>query len=335
MIKDKNFTSRLSSLVLPIAFQQLMLALISATDAVMLGLVDQTALSAVSLAGQVQFVFSMFIAASADGSGILIAQYWGKGDRTSVDAVAPLSLRINLPVGLICTGLALAVPELLMQCFTSDAALIRAGADYLRAVSASYLLFAVSQVYLGLLKNIGRARESSRISSAAVIVNIVLNALLIFGLLGFPALGIAGAAYATVLSRLLELALSVLWCAKEQVCVNWPGIFAKNKLLLKDFRHNFRVFFGAAIVWGLGSTMYSVILGHMGSDAVAANSIASVMRTMIFCFCRGLGIGTAVLVGNVLGSGDMALAKTYGDRLSGLSVLFGAASAWPWGYSPR
>lgn len=181
-------------------------------------------------------------------------------------------------------------------------------------------------MYLSLLKNIGRARESSRISSTAVVVNIALNAVLIFGLLGFPAMGIAGAAYATVLSRLLELVLSVAWCRREAVTVEWKRVLEKNRLLMKDFLHNFRVFIGAHIVWGLGSTMYSVILGHMGSDAVAANSIASIVRTMLFCFCRGLGIGTAVLVGNVLGSGDMDLAKKYGDRLSILSVLFGAAS---------
>lgn len=326
MKKDREFTSKLFSLVLPIAFQQLMLALISATDAVMLGMVDQTSLSAVSLAGQIQFVFSMFIAASADGSGILIAQYWGKEDLHSVRAIAPLSLRINLPVGLLSTGLTFFVPDVLMKLFTQDAALIEAGSVYLRAVAASYLLFAISQVYLSLLKNIGRAEESSRISSIAVVVNIVLNAVLIFGLLGFHAMGIAGAAYATVLSRLLELVLSVVWCRREAVTVEWKRVLEKNRLLMKDFLHNFRVFIGAHIVWGLGSTMYSVILGHMGSDAVAANSIASIVRTMLFCFCRGLGIGTAVLVGNVLGSGDMDLAKKYGDRLSILSVLFGAAS---------
>lgn len=321
-----TFQSKLFSLVIPIAFQQLMLAIISATDAIMLGLVDQVSLSAVSLAGQVQFVFSMIIAGSADGSGILIAQYWGKGDKKSIRAIAPLALRINLIAGIFWTVVTIAIPQYVMMIFTLDVELIQAGAAYLQAVSLSYLLFALSQVYMCLLKNIGKAKAVSNISSTAVVLNIILNAILIFGLFGFPKLGIVGAAYATVISRFVELALAVLVCNKEDVTLEWKRLFASEKVLMQDFLHNFKIFVGASVVWGVGSTMYSVILGHMGNDAVAANSIASIVRTLVFCFCRGLGVGTMVMVGNVLGSGELELAKEYGKKLSKLSVLFGIAS---------
>ena len=128
-----NFQAKLFSLVIPIAFQQLMLAIISATDAIMLGLVDQVSLAAVSLAGQVQFVFSMIIAGSADGSGILIAQYWGKEDKNSIRAIAPLSLRINLIAGVFWTLVTIVIPQSVMMIFTADTELIQAGAAYLQA----------------------------------------------------------------------------------------------------------------------------------------------------------------------------------------------------------
>ena len=232
-----EFYQKLKVLVLPITIQSFMLALVSATDAVMLGAVDQTSLSAVSLAGQIQFVLSLFISGISAGSGIMAAQYWGKQDAASIEAVMPIALRANLIFSGIFTVLAAAAPEMLMKIFASDAALIESGAQYLQAVALSYLLCGISQIYLILLKNTGHAAISSRISSTAVVLNIILNAILIFGLLGFPALGIRGAAYATVCARLVELVWSYFETKRpERVHVIWGGMFRPtDRMLRADF----------------------------------------------------------------------------------------------------
>ena len=327
-IREKDaFTQKLWAIVAPITMQQLMLALISATDAVMLGLVDQESLSAVSLAGQVQFVYSMVIAAAVEAGGVLVAQYWGGGDKPSVNEILPSVLKVNLLAGGLTTLAALLAPEQLMYIFTNQTELVERGGMYLRAVALSYFLFAVSQVYLCLLKNIGKAAVSSRISSLAVVLNIILNAVLIFGLFGAPRLGIVGAAYATVISRLVELGLAIYENGRlEGVGVRWSYLSHRVQALEKPFFRFTATFLGASVVWGVGSTMSSVVLGHMGSDAVAANSIASIVRTLLFCACRGLSCGAVVLVGNMLGSGNLEQAKADAARLTRLSAVFGAAT---------
>lgn len=204
-IKDNELAQQMLHLVVPIAIQQFMLALVSATDALMLGFVDQASLSAVSLAGQIQFVLNLFIAGIAAGCGIIIAQYWGKKDTASIEKVMPVALYTNLIFGGTFTVLALCIPSHLMQIFTNDATLIANGTSYLRAVAFSYVLCGISQIYLILLKNTGHAALSSKISSTAVVINICLNTILIFGFLGAPRLGIVGAAYATVTARVVEL----------------------------------------------------------------------------------------------------------------------------------
>lgn len=322
-----EFYNQLSKLVFPIMIQSFMLALVSATDAVMLGLVNQTSLSAVSLAGQVQFVQNLFVSAIAIGVGIISAQYWGKGDVVSIEKIIPVALRANLLCGGAFTLAAAFIPKLLMRIFTNEDALIASGADYLRAVALSYLLCGISQIYLTVLKNTGAAAVSSRISSMAVILNIIVNALLIFGLCGLPRLGIVGAAYATVLARAVELVWSVIATKKQgQVNIHWHALLQKKTELAGDFWKYTTPVLGAALVWGIAYTLYSVIMGHMGSDAVAANSITGIAKSMISCLIRGVSGGAGIMIGNLLGAGQLEKARNYGGRLTRLAIAVGIAT---------
>ena len=294
------------------AFQQLMQSLVSASDAVMMGLIDQSSLAAVSLATQIAFVVSLFVFGLTGGGSILAAQYWGKGSREDVEEAFAIMLRPMVFVGSLFTLAALCVPRLLMRIFTPEADLIALGSEYLQAVSLSYLLMCVSQSYLCIFRNSGRAILASVIGSAGVVINIILNAILIFGLLGFPALGIRGAAIATVITRIIEVAWVLLETARpERVKLRKCYFFGKCRLS-RDYWSQSVVLTLNNLAWGLGITMGSVILGRLGSDAVAANSIASVMKNLINCFCMGLASGGAILVGNELGAGKLARAKTYG-----------------------
>ena len=325
--KDNELAQQMLHLVVPIAIQQFMLALVSATDALMLGFVDQTSLSAVSLAGQVQFVLNLFVAGIAAGCGIMIAQYWGKRDTASIEKVMPVALYANLLSGGIFTVLALMIPGGLMHIFTNDPLLIANGASYLRAVALSYVFCGISQIYLILLKNTGHAALCSKISSSAVIINIILNAILIFGLFGAPRLGIVGAAYATVTARLVELVWAYFAVRHaHNVAIRWSGILHTSKVLTKDFWYYTTPALGAALVWGIAFVLYSVILGHMGSDAVAANSIASIVKSMVQCVIRGVSAGAGILVGNLLGANELEKAKNYGGRITRISILIGVVT---------
>lgn len=324
---DRTFYAQLRKLVIPIAFQQFMLAVVSASDAVMLGMLSQDSMSAVSLGTQVQFVFSLYLATMTIGVSMFAAQYWGKGDKDAVERILGMALVFTLPVSLLFTLAAALAPAALMKIFTSEPLLIAYGAEYLGAVSLSYLFCGISQIFLCIMKNSGRASRSSLISSACVVINIILNAILIFGLFGFPELGIAGAAAATVLARAVEMLWAYLDSLPEgRVKLRMANLTGIDRGLCRDFWKYVTPVLGNEIVWGIGFTMGSVIMGHMGSDAVAANSIAGIVKNLLICFCSGIGIGGGILVGNELGAGNLEQAKVCGGRIAKLSILSGAVT---------
>ena len=335
-MREDNFYRQLYTTVFPLVIQAFMLALVSATDAMMLGLVDQTSMSSVSLGGQVQFVLNLFVLGITGGLSILTAQYWGKGDHAVVERLIPRSLLYMLSFGGLFTLVAGLVPGTVMGILTNDAELIACGSAYLRAVSLSYVLCAVSQVYLTVLKTTGRAGMASRISSFAVAFNIVCNAILIFGLLGAPRLGIVGAAYATVLARAIELVWSILMVGRETrlilptgekksvvIHVYWNRMLYPEPELTGDYWKYTGPLLAASLVWGIAYTLYSIIMGHMGGDAVAAHSVTGIARSLVACMTRGLGNGAGILVGHVLGTGNLARAKALGGRLTRLSIVSG------------
>ncbi len=296
--------------MLPIAFQQFMLALVSASDALMLGRLNQDSLSAVSLASQVTFVFNLFMAALTIGTNTFAAQFWGKQDRKSIEKVMAFTIRTTFLIAVVfCAGTFLA-PGTLMRIFTNDKTLIRLGEAYLKAVGLSYILSGVSQIYLCILKNIGHAGKSMLISSVTVVLNLVLNTVLIFGVGEIAAMEISGAALATVLAN----AVGLLWVVldslrKERLRPQISYFSPRISDLEKRFWKHTALVMANELIWGGGFTMYSVIMGHLGTDAVAANSIANIAKNLVVCFCLGLGSAGSIVVGNALGAGEMERAK--------------------------
>lgn len=325
--EKRIFYRKLRGLVFPIAIQNLMTALVSASDAFMLGFVSQTSLSAVSLATQIQFVHNLFMLALTIGATTLAAQYWGKGDTDSVEEILAIAHKISMAVSVVFFIAAMFFSGFLMRIFTNDIKLIQAGIPYFRIVSVSHLFMGFSQIYLCIMKNSGRTAKSTIYGSVAVVINIGFNVIFIFGLAGFPAMGIAGAALATTVSRALELLLTIYEnMHRSLVCVRLKYIRNSSKKLKKDFWHYTTPVLGNELVWGCGFTMFSVIMGHLGSDAVAANSVANILKNIIACVCNGIGIGAGIIVGNELGKGEMERATEYGNRLFKLAVFAGAVS---------
>lgn len=328
MALDRKLYKSLFVVVSPIAFQYMTASLVSASDAFMLGFLEQDALSAVSLAGQVAFVFSLFYGAFVFGLTVLAAQYWGKRDHQTAEEVLAITMRYSLLVGMIFTIATLLIPDKIMMIFTSEAPLIAAGAKYLRTISASYLLTGFTQAYFGIMKICDKAKLSSAIASLAVLLNIILNWLLIFGVGVFPKMGIVGAALATVLARIFETIMVLITIARKQCPPLRIGLMlhSKNRTLHKDYWKYTVPLLINQLGWGGGVTMYSVIMGHLGTDAVAANSIASIVRSLISSLCWGIASGVGIIVGGMLGRNELEQAKKAGDSFARFSIYIGVAS---------
>ena len=326
-IDNRMFYKRLWTLALPISFQSLMLAMVAAFDALMLGRVAQEEMTAVSLATQIQFVQNMFLMSGTAAGSILGAQYYGKGDRKTIEELFNLMLRF---CGLISVLFFLAcelIPGILMHAFTHDPVLIGIGSAYLRIAGWSYLLTGVSQCYLAVMKFTDHVTPVAWISSSAVIANIILNAVFIFGLLGLPCMNARGAALATTLSRVIELGLCIAISAREgYVRPAWDRFLKGQKQLRQDFTRQCIPLLGASLFWGVGFTSYTAIMGHMGSDAAAGNAVASVVRDLVCCACNGIGSAAGIMVGNALGAGDLERGKAYGIKLKNISWVIGFAS---------
>ena len=328
MLQKKQLYRDLMQIVAPIAFQYLMSSLVTASDAFMLGFLDQDPLSAASLAGQIAFVFSLFHGAFVGGLSVLAAQYWGKNDRSAVETVFAMTMRYALAVGMLFTAAAALFPHGIMRIFTSDPALIALGASYLRTVALSYVLTGFSQACFGIMKICGQAGLSSLIGSLSVVLNIVLNYLLIFGIGGLPQMGISGAALATVIARIFE---SVFVLIEMRLGKCLPLRIGKllrsgNGVLHRDYWKYTVPLLLNQLGWGGGVTMYSVIMGHLGNDATAANSIAGIVRSMIASFCWGIATGAGIILGGMLGRGELENAKKAGGSFVRFSLWVGAGS---------
>ena len=327
LFQDKIFYKKLWSLAFPIALQSLMLATVAAMDALMLGSLDQNSMSAVSLATQVQFIQNMVLGSIVSGIAILGAQYWGKGDKKTLNDIFCMSLRLGGLVSVAFFVGCVFFPRYLMLIFTNEEVLIELGIRYLRIAGWSYLLTGISQCYLAIMKVSEHAAQAARVSVTISVLDIVLNAVFIFGLFGLPAMGIEGAAVSTVFSRVLELAW-VMICSYRKTYIHpqWRGLFRRNRLLARDFAKCTLPILGASLAWGIGFASYSAFMGHLGTDATAANSVAAVIRDLVCCLCNGLASGGGILVGNELGAGKLKKGKLYGDRLVKLAFIAGALS---------
>ena len=320
----RDFYGKLIHLALPIALQNFLLAAVSASDTLMLVRLNQTAMTAVSLASMVQFVQNMLMMVIVGAGTILGSQYYGKNDMGAVKALKNIMLRRGIACGIVFFLLCALLPKPIMDIFTDNDELIETGSWYLRFASFSYLLTAISQVYLTMMKIIKRAATSTRISAVAVVVNIGLNWVLIFGLGPIPSLGVVGAAIATGISRVIELILALVASRRS-------GVFSKNIQVLREHNHILAHDFmkvslpllGGIFVWGVGFTIYSVITGHMGPDVAAASSAASMIRNLMLCTCTGPSAAAGILVGNALGSGDLARGRQYGDWLLRIALIIG------------
>ena len=323
-IANKELYRKILIITLPIVVQNLLNAAVSSVDVLMLNYVGQASLSAASLATQYSNIFFMLYYGLGAGVSMLSAQYWGKGDVATIHKVEGIAMRFSILFGALITLAALFVPEWMMRVYTNDPELILLGAKYLRVVSVSFLMWSVTEIYLSVLRSVGRVTVSTIIDAIALFGNVLLNAVFIFGLFGAPKLGIVGVALATTLSRAIQLVVCfVVSVRSKNVKIRFRPIFERHPALFKDFLTMAVPAIANDVIWGIGVSMYSVVLGHLGSDVVAANSIVAVVRNLGCVLCFGIGSATGIVLGQILGRNQIEEAKKASHTFVRLSVAAG------------
>lgn len=320
-----EFYKQTFKLTIPIIIQNLLSAMVSSADVIMLNYVGQSAISAVSLAAQYASVLFMVYYGLGTGATMLCAQYFGKGDMQAVRVVEGIALRFSLLISVVFAGFAFLAPGFMMKLFTDDAELILLGASYLRYMGITYLCWGIVEIYLAVLRSIGRTTVSMVLSVIAFSINIFLNAVFIFGLFGAPRLGVAGVAIATAASRVVELmgCIIVSACSRD-VKLNPAYMLIRNKLLFCDFIRLSLPALGNDVIWGVGYSMYSVILGHLGTDAVAANSLVTVVHNFGVILCFGIASAAGIQLGQTIGENRLEDAQKDASRFMLLTVVSGA-----------
>ncbi|MGN8805082.1 MULTISPECIES: MATE family efflux transporter [unclassified Blautia] len=323
--RKRSLRKEIVRLALPIALQQFMTALVGACDAIMLGKLSQDAMSAVSLATQVTFVFNLFMFAFMAGENMFVAQYYGKGDYIGISQVFSLVTKICGCIAVVFLAGTLFFPEQLMRILTNEETLIVLGSEYLRVIGISYVFSGIAQTFLAIMKNCGSVNMSTLINGVMVILNIALNAVFIFGLSGFPKMGIKGAALATVLATVVQFLWSVGYVLCRIRAVKFSLRSCEKKLFGRFWQKVVPLLINN-LAWGIGFSMYSVIMGHLGTDAVAANGIANISKNLVVCFCLGLGNAGSIIVGNRLGADRLQEAKEVGETLTKTAIIAGIVS---------
>lgn len=322
---DEGFRSQMYKLLIPLVIQNLLNAAVSSSDVVMLNYVGQSSISAVSLAANYASVLGSVFYGLGTGATLLCAQYYGKKDFRAIQAVEGIALRFSMAASALFAVIAFFAPRLLMQVFTKDEQLIAIGADYLRVMGITYLCWGIIEIYAAVLRSIGRVTVCLVMNIITFFLNIALNAVFIFGLCGAPKLGATGVAIATASSRFVELlGFVVVSALSKDVKLNVLEMFRKNKVLTGDFIRLALPALGNDVSWGVAFSMYSVILGHLGNDAVAANSIVVVIRNLTTTFCFAVAAAGGILLGNVMGTGNLEKAKRYASEVMKMTVLAGA-----------
>lgn len=325
----KEFLKSAALLVVPVAMQNLITTAINSLDVIMLGRVNEIVLAGASLGNQVYFNMSLFLFGITSGAAVLIAQYWGKKDLDSIKAIFGLGMKLGIAVSSLFALSAFFFPEILMRIFTDDLEIIRQGKIYLRIVCFSYPFTAVNMIYLNTMRSMEKVKIATLAYSVSFFVNLMANGVLIFGLLGFPALGAAGAAWGTVIARFSESLVILFYDRKINRTLKFSIKFLviKNSLLTRDFWKYALPVIINELSWGTGISMITGILGRLGSSVVAANAVAQVARQLSMIIGFGVAAAAAIEIGKKIGEGNREGAKDLGRRYAVLSVITGFIGA--------
>ena len=292
----RPFVKMAFTIATPIIVQNLISTLVNVADTVMLVYVSQDAMAASSLANQLQTILFMLLFGLSAGASVLGAQYWGRKDVDTIERVLGMGTRVALLVSLAFFLAAQLIPGAIMRMFTDEAPVVAEGVRYLRIVSVSWLFAGFAQIYVSVQRSVERVLLPTVTYVVSLLINVFLNATFIFGLFGAPRLGLAGVALGTVTARFVEAVLCLVHSARvREARFRLRLFFARSGVLMRDFM---KLSVPSMIndgMWSLASAMFSVILGHLGSDVVAANAVAIMARNIGAMVVRGVSNATTII----------------------------------------
>lgn len=326
--KDRSFYKTLFALAVPISLQNLITFAVNFADNLMIGSLGDDAISGVYVGNQLQTVVQMFVAGIEGAILILAAQYWGKRDSSSIRKVVSVGMKFALGVGLLATLSAVLFPEWIIRAFTQEPGVIREGAAYVQIVGFTYLFFSVSQVMIAAMRSVETAKIGLYISGMALVVNVGLNYVLIFGHLGFPAMGVRGAAIATLISRILEMCVStgyVFFVDKKLRFTVWDLLHTDRQLLWDFIRYGLPII-GGQVVWAVNSLANTKILGCYSAGVIAATSITGMLHNLVYVWMNGMSSAVGIITGKTVGAGLYDKMKEYAKTVQVIFLIVGLVS---------
>lgn len=329
LTNERSFGRTVLSLVLPLAIQNLINVAVNGADVFMLQMIGETSLSAASMAGQVYFILTLILFGMSSGAAVLTAQYWGKRDVRTVEKVMGMTVRFAVTVSMVFFAVAFCFPRAVMSVLTDVPAVIDEGVPYLRIMACSYPITAVTIICLNVLRTVEKVNISTAVYLLSLFTNIGLNLCFIKGWLGFPRIGIAGVAIATVSARALEIIITLVYVRRRKslVRLRFMDIFKRSKLLSKDFlRYSMPVVLNE-MLWGTAISLSATVIGHLGQEPIAAQSVATTVRQLAMVVVFGIANATAIIVGKEIGAGRVERAKTYSRKLMRFSLAAGVCGA--------
>lgn len=327
IFKDKAFMKGMLAIAVPVAIQNLISSSVNMIDTLMISSLGQASIAAVGLANQVFFLYILITFGINSGSSIFIAQFWGKEDIPSIKKVMGLAITLSTIAGTIFTAAAFFFPTQIMSVLIKEPEVIKLGAEYLRIVSLSYTITAVSFAFSISLRTTGRPNVPLKVSIISFLTNTVLNYIFIFGHLGFEPMGVKGAAIGTLIARIVEiiLILYAIYGTKSILAASVKELMSWHKDFLKKYIETTYPVVITEGFWALGQVLYAMAYARIGEEATAAVQLTNTIQNLFFVVVRGLANACNIMVGAKIGGGDEKVAYDYAIRFIFLSTISGLA----------
>ena len=327
-VRDRKFYKAFLSMTAVLALQNIITFAVNLADNVMIGGYSQTAMSGVAMVNQIQYLLQMLMLGTGGAVGVLGSQYWGKKELVPVRKATSIGVIFGIIFAAVMMVVVYCFPRQVLGLLTNEQAVIDEGAKYLKIICFSYVLFAISQNLLSALRSVETVKVGFVVNLVALVVNIVLNYGLIEGNLGMPEMGVEGAAIATLCARIVEfivVVIYVLWLDKK-ICWRPKNLFSMDKRMLRDYVRVGLPPILANGIWGIAMSVQTAILGRLGDDTIAANSIATTIFQVVSVVCYASGNASAVIIGKTVGEEDIPRVKAYTKTLQFIYLIIGVVS---------
>lgn len=329
IFKDKQVRATVIAIGVPVALQNLITYLTSMLDTLMVGQLGEIQLSATSVSNQFALIFMGITFGICSGTNVLLAQYWGKGDKEAMRNILAIMYWCTLVLSVIFCVAGVFFPSQIIRIFTPDAEVIAEGSKYMALAAFSYMGIGISNIIFMTLRSVGTVKISVITYLISLFANSILNYVLIFGKFGAPALGVQGAAIATVVARAIEATIAVVYMFKfeNKIGIRLKDMLKFDKSYVTDLRISVLPVVFNETIWSVGSSSMVMVMGHMGRSFVTANSISNMAIQLAMIVTRGVSNALSVIIGNTIGAKDYEKAQKIAEGVVPLSTILGCIGA--------